>query len=356
MSSLLLWRQVTLPASPAAQLGFHDSCARVRGHALLDRRVWLSALAGAMCLLGCHPVGPVGGIRHAQASLVAVGVIQKPGLSSYVYLPVAVHGYQTTVLVDLGSTVGVLLNESAMARFDVAEAETLDSLGIGATVEYNIPLSAASFAAAAPNGWPPVAGMLGSLTMSHYDLEFDGQGHRLRVFAFPTSSTMTTGRSAWLPPGLTPADCVLLENDPDGMHRVFLPIKVNGHPITSMFDPGSGSTNINLAAAHVLGITQRTPSVRVLAPGEAGGFSMYQGQRVWEVSRGITLTVGPHILGEVPIQIYQHLPRERNAQDPELSLGLDAVHDRILYVSYSTGTVCISEPRQTAAAVGRSAN
>jgi hypothetical protein len=48
----------------------------------------------------------------------------------------------------------------------------------------------------------------------------------------------------------------------------------------------------------------------------------------------------------VAVHIYQHLPREKGPTDPELSVGLQAIRDRILFVSYSTRHVCLTQPKQ----------
>jgi hypothetical protein len=193
----------------------------------------------------------------------------------------------------------------------------------------------------------PTIGLVGADVLSQYDLLFDGPAHTLRLYAPPASVSRDTSAAAraagWLPPGITASDCVPLTRDPNYPDRIFFPLEINGRVIHSMFDSGSPSTNTNLAGARVLGITKRTPNVQQLPLGLMGQFMKYNGQRVWEVPSGLTMTVASRPLADVPIYIYQHLPRETGADDAELSMGLDAIQDRLMFVSYSTRRVCLGK-------------
>jgi hypothetical protein len=59
------------------------------------------------------------------------------------------------------------------------------------------------------------------------------------------------------------------------------------------------------------------------------------------------LTVGGRRLVEDSVTVFRHIPREQQGpgiQDGELSLGLNAVRDRALFVSYSSKLVCFGVP------------
>jgi hypothetical protein len=58
----------------------------------------------------------------------------------------------------------------------------------------------------------------------------------------------------------------------------------------------------------------------------------------------------------VAVHIYQHLPREKGPTDAELSVGLAAIRDRILFVSYSTRHVCLTQPTQPTAVAAAQAD
>ena len=260
-------------------------------------------------------------------------------------MPVMVHGHPYTVVLDLGTT-GNIFSSEATQQFGGAGG-ALDSLMLGTSVSRNLsydPFDGRFDEGDSARGLAPVVGLLGTPVLSHYDFVFDGPTDHVRLYA-ATPRSASTGRhdQAWYPAGIQASDCVPMEPDPNGNDRVFFPLQSNGHAIHSMFDSGSETTNINLAAAKVLGITKRTPGIRLTLPGEAGQFSMYNGQKVWRVS-GFPIIIGTHTLRDGSINIYQHLPRETSPEDPELSLGLDSVHDRTLFISYSTGQFCMSEP------------
>jgi hypothetical protein len=75
-------------------------------------------------------------------------------------------------------------------------------------------------------------------------------------------------------------------------------------------------------------------------------FAAYNGQKVWQIPSGYTLTMGSRDFAPVAVHIYQHLPREKGPTDAELSVGLAAIRDRILFVSYSTRHVCLTKSKQ----------
>jgi hypothetical protein len=131
-------------------------------------------------------------------------------------------------------------------------------------------------------------------------------------------------------------------------YRPFFTLTANGGTLHGEFDSGASFTNINLVAAHVFGITKRTPGARLTAPGEAGQYRSYPGQKVWAVPPGsLTLSVGSHPLTPTPIFIYQHMARENDDHDAVLNLGLESIRDRVLVVSYSTRRVCVGKPSAT---------
>ena len=271
-------------------------------------------------------------------------------IGSHVFLPITVHGQSATVILDVGSDDSWMF-QTAMAQLGVSGASALDLLTFGTRTARQIPIGS-DLGIPAPPGMGPAAGVLGADILSHYDLVVDGPAQRMRLYqplskpaADASEIASPSARPAWFPPGITAADCVPMESDPQYPDRIFFPLTGNGHAIHSMFDSGSGSTNTNLAGARVFGITKRTPGVRLTSPGSAGQFMQYNGQRVWRVPEGgIPLHIGPHVLTPVALYIYQHLPRELAPDDAQLSVGLDAVQDRIFFVSYSTRRVCLGTP------------
>lgn len=250
-------------------------------------------------------------------------------------LPLGINGQILHAIVDVGTTANFLAFD-ALRQLKVPLP--LDSVVIGTRVHRHEPFQDGQFD-------PGIVGMVGTPLLSQYDLVFDGANGVVRFYAQPAHAT--TGAPSWFPTGVTPRDCMPMSADPQGANRIFFPLEANGHAIHSMFDSGSETTNLNVAAARVLGLHSTDSSVHLLPRGVGGQFSRFNGQRIWRAT-GVTLAIGDQRITR-PINIYEDLPRESSPNDPELSLGLNAVRDRVLYVSYSTKTVCIGGPDARAA-------
>ena len=65
---------------------------------------------------------------------------------------------------------------------------------------------------------------------------------------------------------------------------------------------------------------------------------------VWRVT-GVTLTLGPQHFADDTLYIHRHMPRQTGPDDPELSLGMDAIRGRVLFVSYSARQTCLHAQR-----------
>lgn len=273
---------------------------------------------------------------HAQSAqppraVAEATVPEGPQGTDWPILPISINGQTVNVIVDVGTTTN-LLTVRALRQLDVWLP--LDSVKIGTSVQRD-----EAFDRMGGQVAPGIAGLVGTPILSHYDLVFDGPEKAVRLY--PQRDDATAGSPPWFPAGVTQADCVPMTADPQGANRVFFLLEANGRAIHSMFDSGSNTTNINVAAARVLGLSPADSNVKLLPPGVGGQFSRFKGQRIWRVSSA-TLTVGRHDI-VTPINIYEDLPREASPKDGELSLGLDAIRDRVLYVSYSSQTVCVSE-------------
>ncbi|MHB2034943.1 MAG: pepsin/retropepsin-like aspartic protease family protein [Gemmatimonadaceae bacterium] len=232
------------------------------------------------------------------------------------------------MVLDVGTTANLL----SLATFQEFNGAPVDSAVIGTSVLHNVVFSGMQ------GGFGQgIVGLVGTPILSQYDLVFDGPHHVVDIYAQPKSPDV--GSPAWFPAGVTPGDCMPMTADPQFNNRIFFPLEVNGHDIHSMFDSGSGTTNMNMAAAKLLGLGPDDTRMHLLPQGIGGQFSRFAGQNVWR-DAWVTITVG-HQKIVTPANIYQDLPRETSPDDPELSLGLEALNNRVLYVSYSTQTVCM---------------
>lgn len=320
-------------------------------------------------------------------TLLAEGTIQAGDGGTHAYLPVTIHGQTMTVGLDLGAPVGLFGVTVAATPIDIgipradvsaedasgsvtpetpgipgtAGAATgaatgavafqrLDSLRIGTAVERNIRIVPVhTISDPSGPGADEAVGFLGTDVLAHYDLAFDGPHHQVRVYAIPATARHASGHpSVWLPAGIAPADCLpftrvaMLPPFPgsqmDGL--VGVRIQVNGHPLLALFDSGAGPTILDVRAGQLLGITPTSPHVQPLTADSALEYAGGEKLQSWQVT-GATITVGGRPLAQHPMLMITGTA-DFTAGLPQFNLGLDAFHDRVLFVSYRSRQVCIS--------------
>lgn len=297
-------------------------------------------------------------IRVDTATLppfVAEGSIQGSDNNTVVLLPVTIHGQAGTVILDVGAIAGLGMS-SAAATFGIPlDGSPLDSLTLGTVVERDIPTIPLGLSFPIPSGMPPLVGILGTTVLSHYELLFNGPMHQVQLYQFPPSAPgHNDSHGPWLPAGLTLADCMpmpVFQNTADGW--VGLPLRVNGYPITSVFDSGSPTSDMNLSAARLLGLTQHSSNVHRLPDSLVTSYPVGGGKELYTVT-DLVLQLGTHQVTPVPVRIVTQIPVDEPKETPLLFLGLDAFRDRILLVSYQTRQVCLSPARKGVLGVARS--
>jgi hypothetical protein len=101
---------------------------------------------------------------------------------------------------------------------------------------------------------------------------------------------------------------------------------------------------MNMAAGKLLGLTQHDPNVQLIPDSLA---TMYPngGGRDKYIVTGLKLQVGPRPLTAIPVRIATQIPGAP-ADVPQLNLGLDALQDRLLFVSYQTRQACLGAARR----------
>ena len=282
----------------------------------------------------------------------AVIVDDGGGITRHVYLPVTIHGHAASLLLDTGAPTGFTISRQWLREHGVSTTDVLDSLVIGNTVEQNISIDGGSAVQEVP-GIPPMIGMAGNHWLAHYDLVFDGPARRVRLYAPVAPAPAPAGKgggvahsAGWLPPGITPAGCMpLLHVGADADRYPGLDLQANGQTIVGVFDLGSSATYMNLAAAKLLGIKQSTPHVHRVPPDSMTNFPGAGENHEWIMTTGLVLTMGGRPLPDGPVEIFQTVNEiYGDRTKPELDLGTDLFHDRILFMSYSTNQVCLSTP------------
>jgi hypothetical protein len=317
-------------------------------------------------------------VTAPRDSLVAEATIHNVQMGrgdwEYIYLPVTIHGHPGTAVLDLGANVGLAYLRSTAASVGLgAQVQQLDSIGtlmragqlsqeqllkktrlasvldsmtIGTAVERDIMLVPLELTIPVPTGMPPYVGIVGNQVLRHYDLLFDGPAQRVQLYASGLQSPASPGAAPpWLPTGLTPADCLPMPPMRGGRAGfITLPLQVDGHAVQGYFDSGSRYTIMNMAAGRLLGLTQHAPNVQLIPDSLATMYPVGGGRDKYLVT-GLQVQVGSHPITALPVRIATRIPSGIPDSTPQLMLGLDALRDRLLFVSYPTGQVCLSAPR-----------
>jgi hypothetical protein len=106
---------------------------------------------------------------------------------------------------------------------------------------------------------------------------------------------------------------------------------------------------MNMVAGRLLGLTQHAPNVHLLPDSLATMYPVGGGRDKYLVT-GLTLQVGSRPLTALPVRIATRIPSGISDSTPQLLLGLDALRDRLLFVSYATGQVCLGAARPASSA------
>ena len=326
----------------------------------------LIAIAGCHSLPGATLAPPHGlpGPRLVAEGWILDHTYTNGYRSRHVFLPVTLRGHATTALLDLGTGL-TLVDSRVLARKGATHSWNVtpdDSVQIGSDRVPLRPMTAFQnmdevFATMVLPNHAPATLLLGTAVLERYDLVIDEPHGRIRLYAQPALSSAAPSADTssghihaslseppWLPPGLTPADCVpLSEGQFEGM--IVVPLQVKGQSLRGFFDSGSWHDVMDMASAQSIGITEQSPGVHrlpadsvTLGPGSHIGDSASTAnpEYLWQ---GVTLTAGHQQLRNQAVHL---LTPPNPANRGWLTLGLDAFRDQLVFISYSTGQFCLA--------------
>lgn len=243
----------------------------------------------------------------------------------------------------------------------------IDSMRIAGSLQDRVLVASESPAAALH----PFAGLVGRDMLSQFDLEFNVRARTLRLYM---RSDAATHDPSWLPRGMSTVDCIAGEViphmgvDTTGMdasdsaemkvnpgrriwnsQEILLPLAVNGRAIGGHFDSGSGETIMNWAAARALGLSRASPTVTQTGPGSVILFAFHPDEQTKGLDTlnyrvaGITLRLGTRTLPADTVLISDLSFRDfaEAGTKPLMLVGLRHFRDDLLFLSYSTGKICI---------------
>ena len=236
----------------------------------------------------------------------------------------------------------------------------------------------------------PFQGLFGLDVMSQFDLEFDVTARKVRLYERVPPSRIARDRvPPWLPRGMSVRDCVEAILTPSGFkvsvdsalreaskraiaqgtdtsggsaearrdviatigeqlwnqEQMLLPVELNGYPVLAEFDSGINETVINWPEAARLGITRSSAGVHP----RAESYVRF-GEPDTSYMANVTVTIRGDrtlALSTTPLRISDSKftsPTSGPESVPKVLIGLSQFRDRTLFLSYSTGRVCVSKP------------
>jgi predicted aspartyl protease len=188
---------------------------------------------------------------------------------------------------------------------------------------------------ALPGGNTP-AGLIGSDLLSDFDIELDMPAHKLNFYR-------AAGCDSVRPPWAGRYQTVVAKLSKH--HDFLLPIELNGHVLTAMFDTGSTGETVSRAAAESIGVSDAELDNDESATGTSAGSHGYAIRR----HRFNSLRIGREIFRNVPLDV-----ADFTQADVDVLIGDDYMHRRRFFLSYSTATLFIQVVRTAPAeAAGR---
>ena len=256
------------------------------------------------------------------------------GANGSVSIPATLNGRTVTLVVDTGSSIGML--DAASAKdldLEISRSRSWLSLPGGINTSLfaevdsvqltTLPAFQSKFAIIPPdaNGGEKVLN-IGADALSKYDIEIDFAGSRLNLY----SPDRCIGRILQLNGELLAA--VQMQSD-RGLHIV-VPITLDGKPMTAVLDSGALRTVMSLETAQaVFGLDNNNAELSAEAPTSLNGGTVSAPFRYPFKSLNIAgVTVAnPNI---------QLLPESALVSDgPQILLGLDVLRRLHIYVAYA---------------------
>jgi len=208
---------------------------------------------------------------------------------------------------------------------DITQNVLLETLGVPnlGFVDHSIavlPLDAA------PGGNAP-AGLIGSDLLSGFEIELDIPAQKL---SFYRAAGCDSVRPPWAGRYQTVAAKLSKHHD------FLLPIELNGHVLTAMFDTGSTGETVSRAAAKSIGISDTELDNDASATGTSAGSHGYAIRR----HRFDSLQIGRETFRNLPLDV-----ADFTQPGVDVLIGDDYMHRRRFFLSYSTATLFIQVVR-----------
>lgn len=309
----------------------------------------IRCLAGIILALACAAAKADGCRIERQASLPIT-------FNGFVpTVPAHINGQLVSIGVDTGSSSTVLTPET-IARLNLAQdnSHRANLIGSGGNIQANyvfvdsfefgheeermksVPVIAigghrtapsSGAMAAAPSPDANMAGLIGTEILSNYDVELRFPAHILNLYRVSNCDKVTPlweGRYTAIPISLSKTK------------RFVVPVDLDGHQVTAIFDTGASGLRISRSAALRTGVTEADLAQDPVQEGVLAGNETYKvpSHRFAQIRIGRETFPGPRIdVVDFPLT------------ESDMLIGEDYMNSRRFWLSYSTRMLYIQHLR-----------
>jgi predicted aspartyl protease len=257
-------------------------------------------------------------------------------------IPATMNAERVRMGIDTGSS-ATLLTPETVERFHLKRdfRHTTLSRGVAGTSEVNnVSLDTFGFGGASelmksvavisingPNNNPAIAGLIGADMLSDYDVEFNFPDHRLTLFRIIHCRKVNPpwkGRYMTVPVSISDT------------HRFLVPVEVNGHPFTAIFDTGASGMRLSRSAALQVGVTE----AMLAHDPQAEGFGINEMAFKYSIHQFDQLKIGNEVFHGPHIGVV-----DMPGDEAVMLIGEDYMRSRRFLLSYSTHTPYIQPVR-----------
>jgi predicted aspartyl protease len=274
--------------------------------------------------------------------------------------PVNIGGHSGPMMIDTGASKTTIMRSVAdtlAPQTNHSQAQRVAGLGMENWSEYERIVPSLKFGTSewtdlkvlTGNILPPrllsaqnaPVGLIGADVLSRYDVDFDFPARQMTLY---TAQNCLGWFAPW--PGQ------YYEYFPQAVRRgIFvLPVALNGHAARAVLDTGAAHTMVTRSVAFAAGVQ---PIVLAQAPQRVNMGVQANAFRT-HLYRFDAVTIGPRTYHHIPLPV-----SDRDFPASDMLLGMDFMHGRRVWISYSSGRVFIQSvnpdvARRDVAAAGAS--
>jgi len=258
-------------------------------------------------------------------------------------IEVAINGKSVRMLLDTGAQGSSVTPETVIALGlprdrdrrtvimtiggqEVSQNAILDKLSVATIDRSNLSIAVMALDGSLKES---AAGIIGADLLNAFDLVLDIPQHTLTLYR-PAGCTPT--RPPW------DGQYETISATVSSRGQFLFPVELNGHSVTALFDTGSRGETVSRATANSIGITDTQLDNDPSSTGTSGGLRKYATRR----HRFDTFKVGADTFHGIPLDVVDF-----HQAGVDMMIGIDYMHWRRFFLSYSTGLLFIQkEPEE----------